>query len=608
MSISSGTPGEDVGGRQPSGIDTLLRRWAHDAPESHAILAPGRSPLTYEMLRRQVLDTAAALQLRGIRRNERVAIIIPNGPEMATAFLGVAAAATSAPLNPAYGAQELDFYLGDLDAKALIIAAGLDSPARDVASRRGIPVIDLTPGDSAGGFTLGGTPDSAGEVEFAGAGDVALVLHTSGTTSRPKQVPLTHANICASARHIGAALALEPGDRCLNIMPLFHIHGLMAAVLASLTAGGSVVCTPGLTVAKFFEWMGEFRPTWYTAVPTMHHSVLSGAGVHGVPDKCSLRFIRSSSSALPRQTLMGLEKTFGVPVIEAYGMTEAAHQMASNPLPPRARKQGSVGVAAGPEIAIMDDSGALLPTGATGEVVIRGPDVTAGYAGNPAANAAAFTNGWFRTCYQGSLDADGYLFLQGRLKELINRGGEKISPVEVDEVLMDHPAVLQALTFAIPHATLGEEVAAAVVLRESSAVTERTLRDFVSLRLAYFKTPRRIVFLDAIPKGATGKPQRIGLAERLQIGALQSEARPAEHVEARNAVEEIVADLWADVLGSEVPGVYDNFFDAGGDSVHATLLVSRVREALAVELSLIDFFDAPTVADVAAVIAPMLYA
>jgi len=256
----------------------------------------------------------------------------------------------------------------------------------------------------------------------------------------------------------------------------------------------------------------------------------------------------------------------------------------------------------------MDDAGALLPAGETGEVVIRGPDVTAGYAGNPQANAAAFTSGWFRTGDQGSLDADGYLFLQGRLKELINRGGEKISPVEVDEVLMDHPAVLQALTFAIPHATLGEEVAAAVVLRESSRVTERVLRDFVSMRLAYFKTPRRIVFVDAIPKGATGKPQRIGLAERLQIGAMQPETRRAEHVAARNAVEEIVADLWADVLGSATPGVHDNFFDVGGDSVHATLLVSRVREALAVELSVIDFFDAPTVADVAAVVAPMLQA
>lgn len=586
----------------------MLRRWERDACESHAILAPGRAPLTYGQLRRQVMDTAAALRQRGIRSNDRVAIIVPNGPEMATAFLGVSAAATSAPLNPAYRAEELDFYLGDLDAKALIIAEGLDTPARDVAAKRGIPVVDLMAGSTAGEFALEGASATGEEVEFAAESDVALVLHTSGTTSRPKQVPLTHANICASAKHIGAALALGPQDRCLNIMPLFHIHGLMAAVLSSLTAGGSVVCTPGLTVAKFFEWMEEFGPTWYTAVPTMHHSVLTGAGVHGVPANRSLRFIRSSSSALPRQTLMGLEKAFGVPVIEAYGMTEAAHQMASNPLPPRERKHGSVGVAAGPEIAIMDDSGALLAADETGEVVIRGPDVTAGYAGNPEANAQAFTNGWFRTGDQGSLDADGYLFLQGRLKELINRGGEKISPVEVDEVLMDHPAVLQALTFAIPHATLGEEVAAAVVLREPSAVTERTLRDFVSMRLAYFKTPRRIVFVDAIPKGATGKPQRIGLAARLQIGAVRQETRPVEHVEPRNAVEEIVADLWAEVLGTVAPGVYDNFFDVGGDSVHATLLVSRVRDALAVELSLIDFFDGPTVAETAAVIAPLLHA
>ncbi len=589
-----------------SGIDLLLRRWAEDAPEVHAVLAPGRTPLTYERLRWQVGATAAALRARGIAANERVAIVVPNGPEMATAFLGVSAAATSAPLNPAYRAAEFEFYLRDLAARALLVGAGFDTPARSVAAALGIPVIELMAEGSAGSFSFGAGFGSDAAVEFAVAEDIALVLHTSGTTSRPKQVPLTHANICASAKHIVAALALTNEDRCLNVMPLFHIHGLMAAVLSSLTAGGSVVCTPGLTRPRFLDWMGEFRPTWYTAVPTMHHTVLTGAGVHGVPAECALRFIRSSSSALPSQTLTGLEKTFGVPVIEAYGMTEAAHQMASNPLPPRERKHGSVGVAAGPAIAIMDTMGALLPVGEIGEVVIRGPDVTSGYASNPEANAAAFTSRWFRTGDQGFLDVDGYLFLQGRIKELINRGGEKISPVEVDEVLMDHPAVLHALTFALPHATLGEEVGAAVVLRPSASVTERALRDFVSMRLAYFKTPRRIVFVDAIPKGATGKPQRIGLAARLEIGVVAPPVGSVEHVAPRNAIEEVIANLWAEVLDSGLPGVYDNFFEVGGDSVHATLLVNHVRDALAVEFSLIDFFDAPTVADTAAVISPLL--
>jgi acyl-CoA synthetase (AMP-forming)/AMP-acid ligase II len=556
----------------------------------------------------------ARLNALGIGRNDRVAIILPNGPEMASAFLSVAAGATTAPLNPAYRAEEFDFFLGDLDAKALVIASTLQSPARVVAAERQIPIIELVADGPAGAFVLDGAPEpqmasAAGSdaMDFAEAGDIALVLHTSGTTSRPKQVPLTHANLCASARHIGARLELGATDRCLNIMPLFHIHGLMAAVLSSLAAGGSVVCTPGLALPDFFAWQGHFNPTWYTAVPTMHHAILAAAEGRDSLANGTLRFIRSSSSALPRQTLMGLERTFGVPVIEAYGMTEAAHQMASNPLPPRARKPGSVGIASGPDVSVMDSAGALLQPGETGEVVIRGPNVTAGYFSNPAANAAAFTNGWFRTGDQGMLDEDGYLFLNGRLKELINRGGEKISPVEIDEVLRDHAAVAQALTFALPHPTLGEDVAAAVVLRTPEAATERQLREFVSTRLAYFKVPRRIVFLDAIPKGPTGKPQRIGLADRLGIGPFQSNNGDRHApIAPRNPLEEILAVLWTEVLRDDTPGVHDNFFDAGGDSILATQFVARVRDALNVELSLLDFFDGPTVAELALVVASQL--
>jgi acyl-CoA synthetase (AMP-forming)/AMP-acid ligase II len=344
------------------------------------------------------------------------------------------------------------------------------------------------------------------------------VLHTSGTTSRPKIVPLAQRNICASAAHIATTLALEPADICLNIMPLFHIHGLMAAVLSSLAAGGSVVCTPGFNALKFFAWLDEAKPSWYTAVPTMHQTILARADRNQESiARAKLRLIRSSSASLPPQVMKALEDTFGAPVIESYGMTEAAHQMASNPLPPRARKPGSVGIAAGPEIAIMDEGGKLLARGETGEVVIRGPNVTGGYEANPDANAKAFANGWFRTGDQGFLDDEGYLRLTGRLKELINRGGEKVSPLEVDEILMDHPAVQQVVTFAMPHDKLGEEVAAAVVLRDGRTLGEGELRDFARLRLADFKVPRKIVFLPEIPKGATGKLQRIGLAQKLGL-------------------------------------------------------------------------------------------
>jgi len=584
-------------------IDEMLGRAAQGA---EAILAPGRSPLRYDGLRRQVHAAAAALRARGVNRNDRVAIVLPNGPEMATSFLAISAAATSAPLNPSYRADEFNFYLTDLDARALVIAASLDSPAREAAVSRGIPIVELLPSGSAGEFTFGGSFGADAPADLAAAEDVALVLHTSGTTSRPKQVPLTHANIFASARNIGAALALGPADRCLNVMPLFHIHGLMAAVLSSLAAGGSVVCTPGVRVPEFFGWLTEFDPTWYTAVPTMHHAVLTAGEGRAEAARSSLRFIRSSSSALPRQVLTGLEKLFAVPVIEAYGMTEAAHQMCSNPLPPRARKHGSVGVAAGPLVAIMDGTGELLPPRTVGEVVIRGPNVTAGYVANPEANAAAFTNGWFRTGDQGLVDDDGYLFLHGRLKELINRGGEKISPVEIDEVLLDHPAVEQALTFALQHPTLGEEVAAAVVLTARGAVSERALRNFVATRLAAYKCPRRIVFLDTIPKGATGKPQRMGLAARLGIEVVQSSGAGRVHIAARNAVEEVLASIWADVLKSPTPSVDEDFFDGGGDSIKAAQLVGRICDALSVELTVQDFFESPTIADTAARIEPQL--
>ena len=496
-------------------LNALLANGAASAP---AIRAPGRPALSYAGLRDLAAATIARLNGIGIGRNDRVAIVLPNSPEMAAAFIAIGAGATTAPLNPSYRADEFNFYLTDLKAKALVVQKGVATEARDVAAKLGVTVLELVPGDHAGSFTLeGGSPAKAAQPGAAEAGDIALVLHTSGTTARPKIVPLSQANICASARHIGATLSLSPADACLNIMPLFHIHGLIAAVLSSLGAGGAVICTPGFDALRFFRLLDEERPSWYTAVPTMHQTILTRADRNAeIIARAKLRFIRSSSASLPGPVMEQLEAVFGCPLVESYGMTEASHQMASNPLA-GPRKPGSVGQAAGPEVAIMDDDGIILPQGEIGEVVIRGPNVTAGYEANPDANAKAFTNGWFRTGDQGAFDAEGYLTLTGRLKELINRGGEKVSPLEVDGVLSAHPAVAQALTFAMPHAKLGEEVAAAVVLREGAVCTERELRDFAAQQLADFKVPRKVVFLPEIPKGATGKLMRIGLAEKLGL-------------------------------------------------------------------------------------------
>jgi acyl-CoA synthetase (AMP-forming)/AMP-acid ligase II len=503
-------------------FETVAELLALGEENAAAIAAPGLEPLRYGQLRSLVARTVEQLNALGIGKGERVAIVLKNGPEMATAFLAVAAGATAAPLNPNYHAEQFEFYLRDLRPQALIVEGGVDSPARGVAERLGIPLLELRPQREigAGEFSLeapGGILRAAQRGE-ADPEDIALVLHTSGTTSRPNIVPLSHRNVATSARQIREVLELSPSDRCLNIMPLFHIHGLMAAVTASLAAGASVWCTPGFNALRFFTWMDEVKPTWYTAVPTMHQAILGRSRGHRQTlDHLQMRFIRSASAPLPPSVMEQLEQTFRSPVIESYGMTEASHQIASNPLPPQVRKPGSVGIAAGTEVALMDESGKLLPISQTGEVVIRGQNVTRGYESNPAANARAFSNGWFRTGDQGVLDPSGYLRLTGRLKEMINRGGEKVSPLEVDEVLLNHPAIAQAVTFAFPHQKLGEEIAVAVVLRDGRTLTDRELRDFAGEHLAEFKVPRKIIFLPEIPKGATGKVQRIGLAEKLGL-------------------------------------------------------------------------------------------
>jgi len=571
----------------------MLRWQAEQQPDGVAILAPGRLPLSYRSLSLHIERTVKCLNGFGISRNDRVAIVLPNGPEMATAFLAVACGATSAPLNPNYRAKEFEFYLSDLNAKALIIQSDVESPAREVAQARGIPVLEISfePDDEAGVFKLlGSEPEIDLVPDFSLPDDVALVLHTSGTTSKPKIVPLAQKNICTSAHNIKTTLELTAQDSCLNIMPLFHIHGLMAAVLSSLSTGASVVCTPGFQTDSFFEWLSSLKPTWYTAVPTMHQTIL--AKVQGDGDMVknnSLKFMRSSSASLPPQVMKGLEEAFDAPMIESYGMTEASHQMTSNPLPPLHRNAGSVGIAAGPKVRIMDEAGKFLLVGETGEIVIQGENVTSGYENNSAANETAFTDGWFRTGDQGVMDSEGYLTITGRLKEIVNRGGEKIAPREVDEELLDHPDVAQAVAFAVPHPTLGEDLAAAVVLHANSIITEKELREFAFSRLADFKVPSQIVFVDEIPKGPTGKLQRIGLAEMLR------EKLEAVYTPAKYETEAALVGIWQKILNKERVGIQDNFFALGGDSLLAVSVLRETEEFIGKKLELPILFQAPTI-------------
>lgn len=582
-------------------IDGLIRAQAELFPHGAALCAPdGRAAMTYRELSELIVRITEFLRSKGIGRNDCLAVVLPNGPELAAAFLCVAAAAVCAPLNPSSRDSELRFDFTDLQVKGLIALAGEFDTARAVACELQIPIFDLQPVEDgpAGAFVLDSDVhrDSVPH-ESAKPEDVALVLHTSGTTARPKIVPLSHRNLCRSAENIRTTLQLTPTDRCLNVMPLFHIHGLIGACLSSLCAGGSVVCCPPFDAGRFFNWWQSVDPTWYTAVPTIHQAVLAQWHRQDQkPVRSRLRLIRSSSSALPPVVMQQLESVFGVPVLESYGMTEASHQMASNPLPPRPRKAGSVGLPAGPDMAIMNEAGELQPAGTIGELVIRGENVTVGYLNNPAANSAAFTHGWFRTGDHGWQDEDGYFVLTGRLKELVNRGGEKIAPREVDDALLEYPGVAQAVSFAVPHPRLGEDLATAVVLRSNTAVSEAELRGFALSRLTLSKVPSRILFVDDIPKGGTGKVQRIGLYEKLKDRFIPEYEPPT------GEAEPAIADLWREVLDRAQIGAYDNFFFLGGDSLLAGRLVSRIVATFDVEFSLQDMFQCPTIRDQAQVI------
>jgi acyl-CoA synthetase (AMP-forming)/AMP-acid ligase II len=494
--------------------NNLMDTLGFGRPDDLAILVPGGVALTYGQLREQVMIATAHFAHRGLGRDDRIALVFPNSAEAIVLFLAACTAATAAPLNPAYKEEEFRFYLEDTGARAVVLPPGMASPVREVVGRD-VAVIEA-------GF------DKQGRIEFDGeiarhspmsdlapdTDDVALVLHTSGTTSRPKQVPLRHRNLLASVDNIMGTYGLQPTDRSLCVMPLFHVHGLMASAMATLASGGIVVVPTRFDALTFWTLVEEHGITWYTAVPTIHQMLLMRNRGERPAGAEQLRFIRSCSSALTQETMRQIESRFGAPALEAYGMTEASHQMASNPMPPADRRAGTVGTGTGVRIGIMNEKGGMVASGSTGEVVIQGPSVINSYANNPEANASSFSNGWFRTGDQGVLDADGYLSLTGRLKEMINRGGEKIAPREIDEVLLQHPAVAEAVAFGSPHPRWGEEVVAAVVLR--SEATEKELIAFARGRLADFKVPANVYIVQEIPRTATGKIQRRTVAASIK--------------------------------------------------------------------------------------------
>jgi len=502
---------------QMSQPNTLLELIQVAPGDRTAIVLPEAGiRVSYQQLRDQVIEMANALASLGITRTDRVASYLPNGLPAIVSFLAASVAGVAAPLNPGYREDEVNFYLGDTDAKILLLPPDGAEAARKAAEARGIPVHVLEM-DDKGYVRIAGAP--SGKVATLPTGDdLALVLHTSGSTGRPKRVPILHRNIAASTHNIVATYSLTPDDVSFCVMPLFHVHGLVASTLSTLLSGGTVAVPAKFNALSFWRTVKDVGATWYSAVPTIHNLLLSRAGNERVAAAEGLRFIRSCSASLPAEMMEQMERVFGVPVLEAYGMSEASHQMSSNPLPPAARKPGFVGPGTGVKIGIMDEAGNLLPTGTRGEVVIQGPNVVSGYENNPEANEKSYTNGWFRTGDQGFLDEDGYLSLTGRIKELINRGGEKIGPREIDEVLLAHPAVAEAVCFGVPHPRWGEEVEAVVVLKEPA--TEASILAFCKERLADFKTPKKIYITDTIPRTATGKIQRGAVAKAMTGAAV----------------------------------------------------------------------------------------
>ena len=583
-------------------VSRLIAAHAYTTPASKAVLSPGRESLTYEGLARQIAATAQALAAGGWGAGSRIGLALPNGPEMAVALVAIMSCATCVPLNPNTDEETLRFLLQRLGVDAVIVPESGSTVVRKVASELALGIIPLSfsPHDPAGTFTLdcktGRAPVTA---TLAGAEDIALVLHTSGTTGRSKAVPLTHRSQLDSALQRAEWFGLTPRDRSLCVAPPFTATAIRRTLLPPLAAGGSIVCPREFVAEQMLDLLTEFEPTFYAAGPAIHRAVLEAIVRRGSAPRHALRFVISGSTALPAELQADLEDALGVALIQTYAMTETG-SITQNPLPPAMRRPGSAGIPDKCELAIVGAGGEFLPAGESGEIMVRGPQVFSGYEDDPEANRNAFLDDWFRTGDLGFIDSDGYLYVTGRLKELINRGGFKVSPAEVDVVLMRNPAVAEAATFGIPHPTLGEDVVAAVVLRESAAVTPQALRDFALDNLAGFKVPSRIVMVTRIPKSPLGKVRRSEL-----VDILGESLQPAYHAP-RDPREEIVAELFADVLGIEAPGRFDNFFALGGDSLRSAQVTNRVNAVFNCRLDSVSLFRRPTVAEFAAEITSVL--
>lgn len=586
----------------------VLGDWARRRPAAEALCAPGRRSLTYGELIGLVAETSAALRRLGIEPGDRVVTVLPDNAEAAVLLLGLVDSAVCCPLNPMLTEAEVEEHLALVGATAMVVQQGLSAGARAVAVRMGLSIIELAPraSEAAGTFVLSRSNPPTQDRRTAGDDAPALILPTSGTTAGAKLVPLEMSTILAGARASVRAYQLGPEDRRLNVMPLFHVQGLVGSVVTSLVAGGGVVCCPSFDPGLLLRWVEEHEVTWFSGSATMHRAAIDAARPSGRRPRHALRFLRAGSGPLSPGLMHELEDFWGVPAIESYGMTEA-HQIASSPLPPGVRKPGTAGVPTGSEIAVVDEGGAPVPSGQVGEILVRGANVIRRYLAPDEVNAASFVDGWLRTGDVGFLDADGYLTLTDRVKEIIIRGGEKVSPREVDMVLESHPAVDRAATFGYPHPVLTQEVAAAVILDRAQSVTEEELQRFAADRLARFKVPKRIVVVDELPASSTGKVFRNKLAQELGMSGSVEAPAPVSEARAQRGpngpIEAALAGIWAQALGREHVAVDDDFFELGGDSLSGILLLSMVQEVLGHEIpAMMLYEEANTVARMASVV------
>ncbi len=568
-------------------LHDLLRDHAWHTPDAPSLVSPDGSALGYGRLFERIEGLRLELAELGFGEGDRLALVMQDGPELALAFLAISGQATAAPLNPGQAQEAMASYVSDTGARALLASGPTLGLAAEVGRKLGLPILELVPDPGeVGSFVLRGDPlGPPRPLSQPKPDSIAYLLPTAGTTGRPKVVPVRHSMVMASSKAMWSWLDLKPADRCLNVMPLFHSHGLLNGLIWPLSAGGSTVCPPKFQADAFFAWFEATRPTWFTAVPTIHRAVVNSAASHyPALSRSRLRFVRSSSAALPPDLLREIGELFGAPVIETYGLTETG-PLVTSPLGPGRQKPGRAGIPSGPEVLVTDPEGRPLPSGEIGEIVARGPTIMAGYERNEEANASAFRAGWFRTGDLGRFDAEGYLTVAGRVKEQINRGGEKIAPLEVDNALMSHPAVQDAACFAMPHPTLGEEIGAAVVFRAGQDATPEALQRHAAARLDAFKVPRLIRAVDVLPKSAAGKTERGKIADMLGLGRSPADSqKEAKGQFGRTPLEAALLGLWQAALHRQTIGPDDDFFLLGGDSLSAAALVSAVNEVFGTDL------------------------